>query len=151
MTGTLCSRSEGKWHEFATSGETAALAHSLFVAHLAENYAAQKAALDAFHERSQIDIFVASFAILNRDDGQVSSCVWSEGVPSLLPVTDWIALAPEDPDADFKHVRWQHMLDVCGERLQATEESPARFLVDTFPDSTQWDALEAGAWKAMPA
>lgn len=144
MTATLCTRTDGKWHEFSTSGETAVLAHGLFIAHLADDYAAQKEALDALHERLEIDVFTASCSVLTRDDAKASYCVWSEGVVSLLPVTDWVALVPEDPEAGFKHVRWQDMLDVCGERLRPTDESPARFLVDTFPDSAQWEAMEAG-------
>ena len=143
MTATLCARSGGSWHEFITAGETARLAHNLFVSHRADFYAAQKEALDNFHALAEKDVFTATCSVLERDDTRVSSCVWSQGVVSLLPVTDWIALLPDAADADFKHVRWQRMLEVCGDRLQPTGESPVRFLVESFPDSTQWEALVA--------
>ena len=141
MTATLCTRVEGQWQEFRTSGDTARLAHNLFVIDRAAFYADQKEALDNLHEKTGRDVFTATFSVHAHKEIYESNCVWTQDAASLLPVTDLVALAPADKAVKFKLVRWQNVLDVCGYRMQPTSESPPRFLVESFPNTSEWDAL----------
>jgi hypothetical protein len=55
---------------------------------VAVRYAEQKKVLEDVHRRQGIDVFVAGFSAIHKEDGEmVSYCVWGEGVDSLLPVT----------------------------------------------------------------
>lgn len=141
MTATLCTRVEGQWQEFRTFGDSARLAHNLFVIDRANFYADQKDALDNFHAEAGRDVFTAGCSVRARDGINESMCVWTQDVTSLLPSTDLIALAPSDEAIKFKLVRWHNVLDVCGYRMQPTCESPPRFLVESFPDTSEWNSL----------
>ena len=142
MSATLlCKRSDGQWAEAAPPASAADLAHKLFLQHRADFYAAQKEELDALHERSGRDVFVASCALIGTDQAWESYCVWSEGVESLLPITDWVALIQADEEDKFLRVSWPDLVEICRGRLQATSESPPRFLVNSFPDSDEWALL----------
>ncbi len=145
MSVTLCGRGPEGWQEFEPPASVATLAHTLFVQHRAENYAVQREELDALHEGSGRDVFVADCALLGNDDHWESYCVWSEGVKSLLPMTDTVALMPEGEDAEFVRVPWQRAIEICGPRMQQTAESPPRYLVDSFPGADEWSALSAHA------
>lgn len=141
MTATLCTRVKGQWQEFRASDDTARVAHNLFVIDRATFYTDQKGALDNFHAETGRDVFTASCLVRAREEINESICVWTQDVTSLLPVTDFIALTPTDEAIKSKLVRWQNVLDICGYRMQPTSESPTRFLVETFPDTNEWDAL----------
>lgn len=145
MTVTLCKRTPEGWRDVAPPATAAALAHNLFVRHRAEYYAAQKQELDALHERTDEDLFVASYSLCGNDEQCESFCVWGEGVKTLLPVTDWVAVVPQEEKGKFIRVPWQHVVESCGPHLQATEENPPRFLVDSFPNPNEWDSLSARA------
>lgn len=144
ISGTLCVRRAGRWEAWVPDGPAAVFAHELWNMHRGQNYEGQKEALDAFHERFGRDVFVASYGMLRRHGEVFSYATWTRGVVTLLPETDWVAMVL-DPrggkDMVSKLVRWIDMLKVCGHRLQATVESPARYLVDSFPDDVEWTAL----------
>lgn len=141
MSGCMFRRQGDGWQQFAPPQSAERLTHSLGQQHLAEVYAAQKEALEALHERALQDLFVATFTLHGSDGDWQSYCTWSEGVPTLLPVTDWVAMVPEAEDAVFLRVDWSDVVKICGARLQATQEHPARFLVTSFPDPGEWNAL----------
>ena len=87
---------------YATAPGTAlaAAVHRAEVLLAASQYSAQKEALDAQHERDDIDIFVASLLIAEPQDEPVFSiAVWSQDVDTLLPQADLIRFQPTDPDA----------------------------------------------------
>lgn len=137
----LCKHRNGQWTEFDPPASAADLAHKLFLQHRADFYAAQKDELDAFHERSGRDVFVANCSLIGTEQAWESYCVWSEGVESLLPVTDWVALVQADEEDKVLRVSWPDLVEVCRGRLQPTCESPPRFLVNSFPDSDEWGLL----------
>ncbi len=144
ISGTLCVRTGGLWESFVPGGPAAALAHELQALHLCQNYEGQKEALDAWHERTGKDIFVASVGLIRRHGEVISYATWTRGVVTLLPETDCVAmiLDPRDgKDMVRKLVRWADMVRVCGHRLQVTVESPLRYFADCFPDDAQWAAL----------
>ena len=147
MSSTLCKRGPNGWQQAEPPASVAVLAHSLSVQHRAEFYAAQREELDAMHEGSGRDLFVADCSLIGNDDQWESYCVWTQGVESLLPVTDSIALMPEGDDAEFIRVPWHKVLEACGSRMQATAESPPRFLVNSFPGPDEWSVLSAQAIK----
>lgn len=145
MSATLCKRGSEGWQQAEPPANAAAVAHSLFVQHRADFYASQKEELDALHETRNHDVFVANCSLLCKENLWESYCVWTQGVESLLPVTDWIALLPQEEGAQFIRVYWQDVLEICGPRMQPTSESPPRFLVNCFPTPTEWSALSARA------
>ncbi|HEY2345083.1 MAG TPA: hypothetical protein VGH80_04285 [Xanthomonadaceae bacterium] len=144
VSATLCTRRDGEWTTWEPGEATRALAHDLSVLHNGMNYHAQKDALDAWQERSGIDRFVAKYSILQRPDGLASFATWARNVHTLLPVADWIAIGGPAAagEMEFKMVRWQNVVDVCGHRMRRMEESPTRYELDSFPDEAEWDRLQ---------
>jgi hypothetical protein len=107
-------------------------------------YDTQKELLDAQHERSGVDLFVASFGLLKNSDGAPASyCVWAVDVDTLLPRTDLVAFAfKRDGESHTVLVRWADACRVVGERMEATGDSPERLRVRSFPDAAQLQALQ---------
>ncbi len=60
--------------------------------HFGTEYADQKAVLEKWTQKKGIDVFVATFSAADKgENGQtVSFCVWSKGVATWLPKTDFI-------------------------------------------------------------
>jgi hypothetical protein len=92
------------------------------------------------------DVYVASYGLVSGKsdpDEWVSWTSWTEGVPSLLPITDTLALVRSpDRDPETLQVRWEHAVQVVGALMQPIDEDPARFRVEQFPDAAQWAALK---------
>ena len=64
-------------------------------------YAGQKQFLEKHYHEKGIDIFVASFlAVKSKNRGPLSYCVWSYGVLSLLPRTEYLAIAQSSSAAN---------------------------------------------------
>ena len=143
MSSTMCRRGEHGWEVVDPPEACANLARSLAIRHRAEFYSSQKDALDAWHQEHDEDIYVAEFTAMQIDEHWQSYCVWGQGVRALLPVTDWIALVPEADREQHIRVNWQDVVDICGPRLQPTDESPPRFRVESFPDAAEWERLTA--------
>jgi hypothetical protein len=97
-------------------------------------YADQKEMLDEIYDRELIDVFVANFSGLQREeDGKLQTyCVWGEGVDSLLPKADYIMLPTKDGLAASG--TWDDVADAVGELLQLDNELyPPRYRVREFP------------------
>jgi len=56
--------------------------------------------VDKLHEKTQQDVFVASFSAMeHQGTGQISTyCVWAKGCLALLPRTDRVAFVQEGRD-----------------------------------------------------
>jgi hypothetical protein len=141
MSSTVCRRGPDGWEAVEPALGARPLAHMLELQVMSLNYSAQKEALEAWHEAAGEDAYVAEFTVLGNDDEWTSYCVWTQGVKTLLPVTDWVALVPSDEDAEFLRVPWDQVVAKCASLLRATPESPARYLVDSFPTPGEWEAL----------
>ena len=107
----------------------------------AQLYADQKAALERLHEATDTDIFVATVQLTRRSEsGPVESwCTWTEGVDTLIPETDLIAMLKPDVEglllpADIVRARF-------GSLMEATEEFPPRWRVREFPSTDVWAEL----------
>lgn len=82
----------------------------------AREYAEQKGVLEAFHERHEIDLFVAELKLVGLEGGRtVSYCVWPDGVEGLLPRADLAAVCggePETPGAWHAMVPFGQALEI---------------------------------------
>lgn len=115
-----------------------------------QDYAEQAELLNALHEQTDEDIFVATYSGL-QDKGTgavVSYCVWSEGVDALLPRTDQIFFFRPRGENDGQVVArcdWERVQQVCGDLLEKVDMYPERYRVrGTFPSEKQLRELGAG-------
>ena len=104
----------------------------------------QKDLLDALHARRGLELFVASYQMMARDDlGALSFSVWAEQVDTLLPRTEFIVFHKRDREATGPLlVRWAEASAVVGALMEATEHAPERFRVRRFPDAAQFARLQ---------
>ncbi len=98
-------------------------------------YADQKQYLDAIHKRQGIEVFVANFSAVRKEDGDiVIYCVRGEGVDSFLPVTQKVAFMQEGRDGPVALADWSRVVEVAGDLMEPTEHYPARYRVRHYPD-----------------
>ena len=145
MSSLICQRQGSGWVEFKPPPEMSNLAHGLAIRHMSENYAAQKEALEALHEASGEDVYVAEYTVIRVSGQWQSYCVWTHGVRTLLPSADWVVVVPEDESAEHIRVPWSRVAEICAGRLSPTQEQPPRFEVQSFPDESEWLALSEHA------
>jgi hypothetical protein len=92
-----------------------------------------------------IDVYVAAYTGMRRDDGDYSSyCVWSKGVATLLPRTETISFF--DPDggsegAGAGHFDWDIVALHCGDLMKPTDWAQERHRVDAFPSEAQLERM----------
>ncbi len=112
---------------------------------LGEIYAEQKQLLEALHEKTETDVFVASFTgIVHQKTGRAMSySVWGEGIPTLLPRTDVVFLGRADQSGFL--VAWDQVEDIVGDLLEPTDNYPPRYSVTQFPTPDQMGRLESFA------
>jgi hypothetical protein len=139
---------EGKWREFQPQGRAAQRAHEFRQISMASHYHDQKEALEALHQQTNEDVFVASMQLMQQQDATktISSwCVWSKGVQTLLPKTDLVAMNPGTDSKDVLLVAWDKLQAICGHYFKTTAEEPARFLVEDFPNQAEFESIRAAA------
>jgi uncharacterized protein YtpQ (UPF0354 family) len=117
--------------------------HRLRLRELAADYQDQQVALNDLHAREGRDVFVAQHTVVQRKGGeQRSICVWTEGVHSLLPDTDFIALyRPSTKQTAF--VPRQDFRQQFMNMVKPTEYLPIRHEVEQFPDAGVFQELLA--------
>ncbi|MBX6749097.1 MAG: hypothetical protein IRY85_05400 [Micromonosporaceae bacterium] len=113
----------------------------------ATEYAAQKTALDADHERQGIDdVFVGSLLVAERPDSStVSITVWAGDGDVLLPQADVVAFPPADLDGSPPLTV---PFDVVAREASLVPEpdyNPPRYRVTRWPDETVMARLVAHA------
>ncbi|MBL8720047.1 MAG: DUF1444 domain-containing protein [Myxococcales bacterium] len=112
-------------------------------------YGEQKDALDARHERENIDLFVASVSGLQRSDGfPLTWAMWGEGIDTLLPVVDVVMLTRGDdaPAEDTFFVPFERVIEILGENfVPAPGYHPPRVRLSAFPDAEALEALRAAS------
>jgi hypothetical protein len=117
---------------------------------IATDYDEQKKLIDQVYERDEIDVFVANYAPMKRQDGEVISyCSWAP-CASLLPRTDVIAVFDHDAlEGDGRApvvVPWNAVIEVVGERLKRDERYRLeRYLVEQSPNETEMTELRKRA------
>ena len=118
----------------------------------AHYYKEQKDEWDQSNQSTGDDIFIAS-CMLKQPEGServVTLSAWTQGVDTLLPRTDIVAMVIPDNDdvadsGSVKMLAWQDALDVGGHLMQEIDCYPVRYRVRDFPDSQQLAA--APAWE----
>lgn len=144
LSAGLLERVDHEWREFKPVGQVAEAHAALERISLAITYNDQQSALQ---KHVGDDVFVATYSLIKKDDGVGglrSWSSWTQGVPTLLPRTDIVAVgrAKDGDQHDFVMVPWRALEAICGARLKATREFPARFLVDDFPSEQEWTLLQ---------
>ncbi|MBF5046424.1 DUF1444 domain-containing protein [Aggregicoccus sp. 17bor-14] len=97
-------------------------------------YAAQKATLEKQLAKREVDLFVASFKVLERkSDGRpVSYCVWPEHVHGLLPRAELVAMTPQGEKLRF--VPWSAVQQLAAASLEPVPGLwPPRFRIRAWP------------------
>jgi hypothetical protein len=117
-------------------------------------YADQKTALQTRCQAINDDVFVATYSLLGtKDDPSTlkSWCCWSQGIPTLLPVTDLIAFDWDRNSArKTTLVSWDDAERIAGHHFKSTAEHPPRIRVDQFPTAAECVELENAAAQAEP-
>jgi uncharacterized protein YtpQ (UPF0354 family) len=103
------------------------------------DYSQQQGLLNDIHNLEEIDIFVASYKIFEREDGSAySTSIWSNGIDSLLPQAENIAFLVDLEGKDNFLVPWEAAMSVIGSLLeQEPGLMPVRYRVREFPDAEQ--------------
>jgi hypothetical protein len=118
---------------------------------LANTYGEQKLLLDAIHERDRVDVFVATFRLVQRDDGCARSlCAWKEGVDTLLPCTDALIVEYQSHrkgDRSDVLVPFQQAREIFGDLWSsvAVPAGPERIQVPASIDGRRRRELEAAS------
>jgi hypothetical protein len=145
LDAAILTRRDGRWTPFEPSGRAAALWDLHRQICLAGAYGEQQPALQ---QHVGPDVWVATFGLAGRKSDPAllfSYAVWSEGVPTLLPEVEYLALSKRrtDDEVETVVVPWAAVQSICGSRLCALREQPPRWAVDTFPNDVEWRALVA--------
>lgn len=86
---------------------------------------------EGLQERLGSDVFVASYLANQTDAGEVwSFCVWTRGVPSLLPRTSHVMLTDPDVEGRPRRVPWSEVESCLTEE---PEIEPPRFRTGEWP------------------
>lgn len=108
----------------------------LALQYYADEYATQKQQLEARNEQLGRDVFVATFSAVERNEKLLSYSVWSKGVPTWLPKTDFVSLL--DPDRErIWAVPWHRLEESAGHLLEAIDCHPPRWSAEEFPTDDQ--------------
>jgi hypothetical protein len=105
-------------------------------------YAEQKELIKSVAGEEKELPFFATFSSLKGPDnvGEISFCVWSEGVVSYLPKTDVVLFY--DQDELINVCRWDDIAEAFGELLVADESFyPVRYLTTGFPSRERLDEV----------
>jgi hypothetical protein len=104
-------------------------------------YHEQKELLDAVHDKQGIDIFVASYSAIKKQDGDLLTfCAWSQGADSLLPVTQKVAFMKGEGKKPL-FADWSRVVETFGDLMEETDDYPRRYRVREFPDEKMIDAI----------
>ncbi|MGN6232085.1 MAG: hypothetical protein ACTHNZ_13110 [Trinickia sp.] len=130
------------WQQFVPQGLESRL-RELEVQELAADYQDQTALLNENHKRDGVDIFVAQYKVFRRPTDELHTvCAWTEGVHSLLPVTDAVVLhRPSTKQSAF--VPWSELMRTCGHLMIPTQDLPVRYEVSRFPDDGVFQSLSS--------
>ena len=109
---------------------------------LAAEYADQAELLAAVQRAESAGALPATFHVVQDTTTQLFSsyCVWTEGVASLLPVTDMVTLVRDNgrPVGTFD---WRQLQKETGDLMAPQDVYPERWLVREFPAEAQLKPL----------
>ena len=101
-------------------------------------YTDQKQLIDLIFERDEVPTVVATFSAIKQEetDNLWSYCVWSEGLDTLLPRTQFVVLTSEE--RPIAGGTWDAVAGVVGDLMVADEDYyPLRYRAREFPSAVQ--------------
>lgn len=129
---------DGAWSPFEPQSPALAEVRTPTVKQRLWDYSKQADALN--EERSSREVFIAKADARFEGDELQTWCTWTEGVPTLLPRTDYIGIT------DLKlHIfrRWEDVEAVCGPFEVEAGHWPIRYFVDRWPAAASLARLKA--------
>jgi hypothetical protein len=108
-------------------------------------YNDQKQLLERRHEQTGEDVFVASFSGVERQGNIVTYSVWTKGVATWLPKTDYVGVSDRETGV-ARFVCWEQLQEHVGSMMQPLEMYPPRWLVDDFPTPEQVEQMQGEDW-----
>ena len=144
LSPDLFALSDGVWGVYVPQDPAVRnLARSLQRRREAVDYQQQKQALDAIHKAEGTDIFVASYLVFEqKDKSGFSTCIWGNGVESLLPKAEYIDFGVDKDKKDYIHLAWERAFPVVGSLMaEAPGILPKRYRVRSFPNAEQLQQL----------
>lgn len=139
---------DGKWRPYPPEELTLrTLCLNLLRKRAAVDYDQQKKALESIHAKSKTDIFVANYVVFKHKDGSFfSQTLWSNGVDSLLPEADTLALGIDPKAKNFLMVPWELAFPLLHDLMEREEGlAPVRYRVRTFPGTDRIAKLRIAA------
>jgi hypothetical protein len=107
---------------------------------LGRDYAEQKELLDRLHAKTNKNVFVATFNVVQDPQGRLLSyAVWTERVESFLPETDMVVFGGMEGEPTM--VPWAKALEEVGHLLEPLDIYPPRYCVREFPPAEQLAAM----------
>jgi uncharacterized protein YtpQ (UPF0354 family) len=144
----------GKPVEFVSDdADVNAMAQDLKKIFLQDDYHSQKQLLDKLNTKANLDVFVASYKLLqSQDSGRIFSYgVWTDNVDTLLPEVDKVALVryhEESGEPDTRVVAWEELRAQFAELQQAVPGYPVRYRLSRFPSREQLDGFSSTGFDA---
>ncbi len=134
--------SRGKWETWsAPEGHPQKVAFdNLERLYFANEYEGQKLQLDQLHTAKGLDVFVASYSLFEGGPGEgyFSMSIWTRGVDTLLPKTDYVAFVDVDrPDNEalLGKMSWSTFMEHFGDNLTLdSDRYMPRFRTRGYPD-----------------
>ena len=103
-------------------------------------YAKQKPLLDEWYKRTGEGIFVATYSAVEKNGKPLSYCLWSKGVNTYLPQTEFVALLdPQTKQTGF--YRWERLTAAVGHLMTSVDMYPPRCHVAEFPSQEEIERI----------
>jgi len=136
----------GTWQDFVPARtEQFAGIHKLIKIEELNSYEEQKELLNTINEPSNLDIFVGSFQLFEKNDSPYyhSTATWSEGIHSWLPRAETISFVSiENEEAKFVgQVGFDEALKHFSDLMRPLGYLPERYEVKSFPNKDQLQKL----------
>ncbi len=101
---------------------------------LGRDYAEQKELLDRLHAKTNKNVFVATFNVVQDPQGRLLSyAVWTESAETLLPETDLVVFGGRESKPSM--VPWSGAMEAVGHLLEPVDIYPPRYCVREFPSA----------------
>jgi hypothetical protein len=106
------------------------------------DYVQQAGDLNKIYVRDKIDVFVASILLFKDKEKSLNLCIWADGVDSLLPKAEIVAVAINKDAKSHILVPWDTLVSVVGTLMEEQPElMPVRYRVRSFPNPSQLEEL----------
>jgi hypothetical protein len=143
-------RYDGKaWQLFMPEGAAGERLRALQQESLAQDYEHQKAVMEELHKKTGDDVYVATYSRFRKKNSEkiTSYATWTNGVDTLLPVTDIIIFvnpgATQDAPVETAGIPWDMAITSVAALMERTDHMPPRWRVRAFPDADLFDEFKA--------